>query len=100
MQPDSWPGRVPSPLHLLHAVHAPDYATFFVRLCRAGFLNSLSSQQGEAHKPVQVHDFMMGLAEMASAEGDGRILFVIAALIAVVGIAISFHDATSPRRPR
>jgi len=43
---------------------------------------------------------MMGLADMARTEGDGRVLFVIAALIAMVGIAISFHGATDPRRPR
>jgi len=49
---------------------------------------------------VHVHVFMMGLADMARAGGDGRILFVIAALIAMVGIAISFHGATNPRHPR
>jgi multisubunit Na+/H+ antiporter MnhB subunit len=53
----------------------------------------------EEQKPVHVHDFLMGLADMARAEGDGRILFVIAALIAIVGIAISFHGASTPRRP-
>jgi multisubunit Na+/H+ antiporter MnhB subunit len=48
---------------------------------------------------VHVHDFIVGLADMARAEGDGRTLFVIAALIAIVGIAISFHGASTPRRP-
>ena len=48
---------------------------------------------------MHIHDFMRGLADLVSAEGDGRILFVIAALIAMVGIAISFHGATSSRRP-
>ena len=73
---------------------------FFVRLRRGRLLISLSDQEREEQKPVQVHDFMMGLADMARGEGDGRILFVIAALIAMAGIAISFHGATSPRRPR
>jgi multisubunit Na+/H+ antiporter MnhB subunit len=42
---------------------------------------------------------MMNLAEVASAEDDGRILFIIAALIAIVGIAISLHGASNPGRP-
>ena len=48
---------------------------------------------------MHVQDFMMALADVARADGDGRILFVIAAIIAMVGIAISLHGASNPRRP-
>ena len=70
-------------------------ADFFVRPHGGRLLFSMEGKQ----KPMHVHDFMTGLADMAWAEGDGRILFVIAALIAMVGIAISYHGATNPRRP-